>query len=67
MPVPGTQAREGAPRINEFTLNLQVKRAAPPDEKPVAAAAPQAGSPAKPAAAPAPASPAPAAAKGGKA
>ncbi|HSN44791.1 MAG TPA: PilN domain-containing protein [Casimicrobiaceae bacterium] len=66
VPVPGTQAREGGPRISEFTLNLQVKRAPPPEEKPVAAAAPKAGSPA-PTAVPAPVSPAPAAAKGGKA
>ena len=30
VPLPGTQAREGGPRISEFTLNLQVKRAAVP-------------------------------------
>jgi type IV pilus assembly protein PilN len=66
VPVPGTQAREGGPRVSEFTLNLQVKRAPPPEEKPVATAPPKPGSPA-PAAVPVPASPAPAAAKGGKA
>jgi type IV pilus assembly protein PilN len=60
VPVPGAQVRENAPRINEFTLNLQVKRAPPPTESlPV---------PSKPGApAPAPASPAPPAAKGAKA
>jgi type IV pilus assembly protein PilN len=58
VPVPGVQARDGAPRINQFTLNLQVKRVAPPTET--------AAEPAKPGA-PAPASPAPAAAKGAKA
>jgi type IV pilus assembly protein PilN len=65
VPLPGTQAREGGPRISEFTLNLQVKRAAPPDERPAPAASAAASKPASPA--PAPASPAPAAAKGGKA
>jgi type IV pilus assembly protein PilN len=64
VPVPGAQAREGAPRINEFTLNLQVKRATPPSELGSAPAKP--GVPAKPGT-PAPVSPAPAAAKGGKA
>ena len=60
VPVPGSTAREGAPRINEFTLNLQIKRAALPDDaKPVPA-------PSVPGKAAAP-SPAPAAAKGGKA
>ena len=79
VPLPGTQPREGGPRISEFTLNLQVKRVAPPDEKaavapagqasPAPAAASAAPGPAAPAkaAAPAPAAPAPAAAKGGKA
>jgi type IV pilus assembly protein PilN len=66
VPVPGTQAREGGPRVSEFTLNLQVKRAPPPEEKPAATVSPKPGSPA-PAAVPVPASPAPAAAKGGKA
>jgi type IV pilus assembly protein PilN len=66
VPVPGTQAREGGPRVSEFTLNLQVKRAPPPEEKPAATASPKPGSPAS-AAVPVPASPAPAAAKGGKA
>jgi type IV pilus assembly protein PilN len=65
VPLPGTQAREGGPRISEFTLNLQVKRVAPPDERPAPAASAAAAKPASPA--PAPASPAPAAAKGGKA
>jgi len=72
VPLPGTQAREGGPRISEFTLNLQVKRAAPPDEKPApgaAAASAKPASPAPAAAAPSAAPPAavPAAAKGGKA
>ncbi|MBK9677012.1 MAG: PilN domain-containing protein [Betaproteobacteria bacterium] len=60
VPVPGAQGREAAPRISEFTLNLQVKRAALPDEGVASPAAAKAG-------APAPASPAPAAAKGAKA
>jgi len=75
VPLPGTQAREGGPRISEFTLNLQVKRVAPPDEKPAPGAAAASAAPAKPAspapaaAAPSAAPPAavPAAAKGGKA
>jgi len=72
VPLPGTQAREGGPRISEFTLNLQVKRLAPPDEKPApgaAAASAKPASPAPAAAAPSAAPPAaaPAAAKGGKA
>ena len=72
VPLPGTQAREGGPRISEFTLNLQVKRLAPPDEKPApgaAAASAKPASPAPAAAAPSVAPPAavPAAAKGGKA
>ncbi|MBK6334497.1 MAG: PilN domain-containing protein [Betaproteobacteria bacterium] len=65
VPVPGAQGREAAPRISEFTLNLQVKRAALPDEGAASPAAAKAGA-AKPGA-PAPASPAPAAAKGAKA
>lgn len=65
VPVPGAQGREAAPRISEFTLNLQVKRAALPDEGVASPAAAKAGA-AKPGA-PAPASPAPAAAKGAKA
>jgi len=65
VPVPGAQGRDAAPRISEFTLNLQVKRAALPDEG-VASPAPAKAGAAKPGA-PAPASPAPAAAKGAKA
>jgi len=66
VPVPGsTAAREGGQRINEFTLNLQIKRAAPPPEL-IETAPGKAGSPAPPAKAGSP-SPAPAAAKGGKA
>ena len=49
----------GAPRVNEFTLNLQVKRAAPP-EQPAPAAAP-APVPAKPPAKKADLGPSPAA------
>ncbi len=60
VPVPGAQGREAAPRISEFTLNLQVKRAALPDEGVASPAAAKAGAPAT-------ASPAPAAAKGAKA
>jgi type IV pilus assembly protein PilN len=75
VPLPGTQAREGGPRISEFTLNLQVKRLAPPDEKPAPGAAAASAAPVKPASpAPAAAAPsaappaaAPAVAKGGKA
>jgi type IV pilus assembly protein PilN len=79
VPLPGAQPqlREGGPRISEFTLNLQVKRAAAPDEKPAAAGSAKPASPAPAAAAPqvAPAKPAPsapavlppAANKGGKA
>jgi type IV pilus assembly protein PilN len=73
VPLPGApaQLREGGPRISEFTLNLQVKRAAAPDEKPAAAASAKPASPAPAAAAkPAPSAPAvlpPAANKGGKA
>ncbi len=60
VPVPGAPVREGAPRISEFTLNLQVKRAALPEDKSVSPA------PGKPGA-PGPASPVPAAPKGAKA
>jgi type IV pilus assembly protein PilN len=60
VPVPGAPVREGAPRISEFTLNLQVKRAALPEDKPVSPV------PGKPGA-PAPASPVPAPSKGAKA
>lgn len=57
VPLPGTGvAREGGPRISEFTLNLQLKRVAPPPD--LLPAAGSTGSPAR--------SPAPAAAKGGK-
>ena len=80
VPVPGQGRDPNAAKINEFTLNLQVKRAAPPADaapgaaKPVGAAAgstPGAvGVPvpaAKPAGTLATPSPAPAAAKGAKA
>lgn len=67
VPVPGsTAAREGGPRISEFTLNLQLKRVAPPPEsleKTPGKAGLAAPSPGKSG----PPSPAPAAAKGGKA
>ncbi len=80
VPVPGQGRDPNAAKINEFTLNLQVKRASPPADaapgaaRPVGAAAgstPGAvGVPvpaAKPAGTPATPSPAPAAAKGAKA
>ena len=60
VPVPGAQGREAAPRISEFTLNLQVKRAALPDEGVASPAAAKAGPPA-------PATPPPPPPKGPKA
>jgi type IV pilus assembly protein PilN len=60
VPMPGAAAgRDSGQRISEFTLNLQVKRAAPPpDSTPAPSATPKPGTPVP--------SPAPAAAKGGK-
>jgi type IV pilus assembly protein PilN len=58
VPTPGAQAAKGSetPKINEFTLNFQVKRAAPPpDARPVSA--PAKGSPGPAAAPGAPAAP----------
>lgn len=63
VPLPGAAAQRGAPpdRVNEFTLNLQVKRATPPvafgatGTTPAAATKPAAGAPPpKPAPKPAP-------------
>jgi type IV pilus assembly protein PilN len=60
VPMPGAAAgRDSGVRISEFTLNLQVKRAAPPpDSTPAPSASPKPGTPVP--------SPAPAAAKGSK-
>jgi len=62
---PGAAVAKGseAPKINEFTLNFQVKRAAPPADAQKTKAAPAAGAPAAPGTPPA----APAAQKGAKA
>ena len=50
-PPAGTRPAADAPKVNEFTLNFQVKRVTPPvDAKPVSGPAPVKGAPAAPAA-----------------